>query len=277
MRELRGKVAVVTGAGHGIGRETALALAARGCRLAICDINEETLEAVRDELSAGGATVTGHRVDVSDPEQMASFASEVIDAHGEAHILVNNAGVTVFASFEEHSLEDLEWILGVNLWGVLYGCKFFLPHLKAAGEGHIVNLSSVFGIIAPPLQTSYVATKFAVRGFSESLRAELAEHHIGVTSVHPGAIQTNIVRDARLVTDTHAALRNTTQRLFDRLGTTPEVVAARVVKAIEQNSPRVLITREAHVADALKRLMPATTDGIVARVFKRIGPPQRSR
>jgi butyryl-CoA dehydrogenase len=190
---------------------------------------------------------------------------------------VNNAGVTVFASFEEHSIEDLEWILGVNLWGVLYGCKFFLPHLKAAGEGHIVNLSSVFGIIAPPLQTSYVATKFAVRGFSESLRAELAEYRIGVTSVHPGAIQTNIVRDARLVTDTHSELRNSTQRLFDRLGTTPEVVAARVVKAIEQNSPRVLITREAHVADALKRLMPATTDGIVARVFKRIGPPQRSR
>lgn len=277
MRELRGKVAVITGAGHGIGKETALALAARGCRLAICDINEETLEAARHELAAGGATVTAHRVDVSDPEQVESFASEVIDAHGEAHVLVNNAGVTVFASFEEHSIEDLEWILGVNLWGVLYGCKFFLPHLKAAGEGHIVNLSSVFGIIAPPLQTSYVATKFAVRGFSESLRAELAEHHIGVTSVHPGAIQTNIVRDARLVTDTHSELRNSTQRLFDRLGTTPEVVAARVVKAIEQNSPRVLITREAHVADALKRLMPATTDGIVARVFKRIGPPQRSR
>lgn len=277
MRELRGKVAVITGAGHGIGKETALALAARGCRLAICDINEETLEVARNELAAGGATVTAHRVDVSDPEQVESFASEVIDAHGEAHVLVNNAGVTVFASFEEHSIEDLEWILGVNLWGVLYGCKFFLPHLKAAGEGHIVNLSSVFGIIAPPLQTSYVATKFAVRGFSESLRAELAEYRIGVTSVHPGAIQTNIVRDARLVTDTHSELRNSTQRLFDRLGTTPEVVAARVVKAIEQNSPRVLITREAHVADALKRLMPATTDGIVARVFKRIGPPQRSR
>jgi short-subunit dehydrogenase len=275
MRELRGKVAVVTGAGHGIGRETALALAARGCRLALCDINEEALQAVRKELSERGATITVHRVDVSDEMQMSSFATEVVAAHGQVHVLVNNAGVTVYASFEEHSIEDLKWILGVNLWGVLYGCKFFLPYLKEAGEGHIVNLSSVFGIIAPPLQTSYVATKFAVRGFSESLRAELVEHNIGVTSVHPGAIQTNIVRDARLVTDTHAELRNTTQRLFDRLGTTPDVVAARVVKAIEQNSPRVLITREAHVADALKRLMPATTDGIVARVFKRISP-QRS-
>ncbi len=274
MRELAGKVAVVTGAGHGIGRETALALAGRGCRLAICDIDEEALHAVRDELSTAGAMLTAHRVDVSDAAQMAAFASEVIDAHGEAHILVNNAGVTVYASFEEHTLEDLEWILGVNLWGVLHGCKFFIPHLRAAGEGHIVNLSSVFGIIAPPLQTSYVATKFAVRGFSESLRTELAEHNIGVTSVHPGAIQTNIIRNARLVTDTHAELRNTTQRLFDRLGTTPDVVAGRVVRAIEDNSPRVLITREAHFADALKRLMPATTDGIVARIFKRISPPR---
>jgi short-subunit dehydrogenase len=203
---------------------------------------------------------------------MARFASDVIEAHGGAHILVNNAGVTVYASFEEHNIEDLEWILGVNIWGVIYGCKFFLPHLKAAGEGHIVNLSSVFGIIAPPLQTSYVASKFAVRGFSESLRAELADARIGVTSVHPGAIQTNIIQNARLVTDTHQELRDTTQRLFDRLGTTPDVVATRIVKAIEYNSPRVLITKEARMADALKRLMPATTDGIVARIFKRVSP-----
>jgi NAD(P)-dependent dehydrogenase (short-subunit alcohol dehydrogenase family) len=272
MRSLSGKVAVVTGAGHGIGKETAIALADKGCRLAICDNNEAALESVRHELETAGATVSGHAVDVSDRAQVEQFASDVIKTHGEAHILVNNAGVTVYASFEEHDIEDLEWILGVNLWGVIYGCKYFLPHLKASGEGHIVNLSSVFGIIAPPLQTSYVASKFAVRGFSESLRAELAEDNVGVTSVHPGAIKTNIIQNARLVTDTHAELRDSTQRLFDRLGTTPDVVAARIVKAIEYNSPRVLITKEARVADALKRLMPATTDGIVARVFKRVTP-----
>ncbi|MBW1876486.1 MAG: SDR family NAD(P)-dependent oxidoreductase [Deltaproteobacteria bacterium] len=272
MRNLEGKVAVVTGAGHDIGRETALALANKGCRLAICDLNEAALEGVRQRLEASGATVTAHLVDVSDKAQMAAFASDVIEAHGEAHILVNHAGVTVYASFEEHSIEDLERIIGVNLWGVIYGCKFFLPHLKAAGEGHIVNLSSVFGIIAPPLQTSYVASKFAVRGFSESLRAELADDKVGVTSVHPGPIKTDVIRNARLVTDTHRELRKSTQRLFDRLGTTPDVVAARIVKAIEYNSPRVLITRDARVADALKRLMPATTDGIVARVFKRVTP-----
>jgi short-subunit dehydrogenase len=272
MRSLSGKVAVVTGAGNGIGRETAIALAERGCRLAICDNDEVALESVRHELETSGTTVSAHAVDVSDRAQVEQFAADVVEAHGEVHILINNAGVTVYASFEEHDIDDLEWILGVNLWGVIYGCKYFLPHLKASGEGHIVNLSSVFGIIAPPLQTSYVASKFAVRGFSESLRAELAEDNVGVTSVHPGAIKTNIIQNARLVTDTHAELRDSTQRLFDRLGTTPDVVAARVVKAIEYNSPRVLITKEARVADALKRLMPATTDGIVARVFKRVTP-----
>jgi short-subunit dehydrogenase len=272
MRSLEGKVAVVTGAGTGIGRETALALGRKGCRLALCDIDVEPLEALREELESTGTTVSTHRVDVSSRQEMEEFAASVVDRYGSAQILINNAGVTVYATFEEHSLEDLEWILGVNLWGILHGCKFFLPHLKAAGEGHIVNLSSVFGIIAPPLQTSYVASKFAVRGFSESLRAELAEYNVGVTSVHPGAIKTNIIQNARLVTHTRTELRDSTQRLFDRLGTTPDVVAARVVKAIEYNSPRVLITKEARVADALKRLMPATTDGIVARVFKRVTP-----
>jgi len=272
MRDLAGKVAVVTGAGNGIGHETALALMRKGCRLAICDVDEVALGSVRDELESAGAEVRSYLVDVSKRDQMERFTTNVVGDFGEVQILINNAGVTVYATFEEHEVDDLEWILGVNLWGVLYGCKFFMPHLKAAGGGHIVNLSSVFGIIAPPLQTSYVASKFAVRGFSESLRAEVAEYNIGVTSVHPGAIKTNIIQNARLVTDTHASLRDSTQRLFDRLGTSPDVVAARVVKAIEYNSPRVLITKEAHVADALKRLMPATADGIVARVFKRVTP-----
>ena len=165
MRSLEGKVAVVTGAAEGIGRETALALAAKGCRLAICDVNVDAMNALRDELAAGGSTVTAHRVDVSDQAQMEAFASDVVDALGEVQVLVNNAGVTVYASFEEHTIEDFEWVLGVNLWGVIYGCKFFLPHLKAAGEGHIVNLSSVFGIIAPPCSSFRISRRQA-RGTS---------------------------------------------------------------------------------------------------------------
>jgi short-subunit dehydrogenase len=274
MRSLEGKVAVVTGAGNGIGRETAMALAQKGCRLAICDVNEAALEEVGEGLAGSGAEVRSYVVDVSKRDEMEKFAANVAADFGGVQVLINNAGVTVYATFEEHDVDDLEWIIGVNLWGVLYGCKFFMPYLKTSGEGHVVNLSSVFGIIAPPLQTSYVASKFAVRGFSESLRAEVAEYNIGVTSVHPGAIKTNIIQNARLVTDTHASLRDSTQRLFDRLGTSPDVVAARVVKAIEYNSPRVLITKEAHVADALKRIMPATADGIIARVFKRVTPKQ---
>lgn len=271
MRELTDKVVVVTGAGSGIGRETALAFAKKGCPLALCDIDVATMDETAKLVIDGGGQATTHRVDVADSAQVAAFADEVVRAHGAVHVLINNAGVTIMSSFEEHSLEDIDWIFGVNLWGVVYCCKAFLPHLVRAGEGHIVNLSSVFGIIAPPLQTTYCATKFAVRGFSESLRAELAEKNIGVTSVHPGTIQTNIVRDARIQSSAGGEdMRSRTMRTFDRWGTSPTVVANRIVRAVEHNSPRVLVTGEARLADALKRLMPATTDGLVARMTKRI-------
>lgn len=271
MRNLEGKVAVVTGAASGIGRETALALAQKGCRVAVCDLNEDGLAETKRLLEAETSDVTTHRVDVSKRSEMEAFAEAVLDAHGPASIVVNNAGVTIIASFEEHSIEDIEWILGINLWGVIYGCKFFLPQLKRAGEGHIVNVSSIFGVIAPPDQTSYCMSKFAVRGLSESLRGEVAEHHIGVTSVHPGTIQTNIVKAARFLDpETKQTVRDRILRTFDRFGTGPEVVAERIIQAIENNSPRVVVTKEAHLADVLKRVMPATTDGLVTKIFNRV-------
>jgi NAD(P)-dependent dehydrogenase (short-subunit alcohol dehydrogenase family) len=185
---------------------------------------------------------------------MLAFAEEVEQAHGPAHIVVNNAGVTVTATLEDHSLEDFEWIVGVNFWGVVYGCKFFLPQLQANGWGAFVNLSSMFGLTGIPTQSSYCSTKFAVRGFSESLAIELSNQNIDVISVHPGGIRTNIVRNSR------GAQGDSRQRIidwFDKQGMLPDVAAAKIVGAIEQRRQRLVITPEAWATDILKRLYPS--------------------
>ena len=182
MKKLSDRVAVVTGAAGGIGRATSLALAKEGCHLALCDVNTVGLEETAAMARELGRTVSTHIVDVSNKERMRAFAEEVVAQHGGVNILVNNAGVTVTAPFEHHSLEDFEWIVGINLWGVIYGCKFFLPYLQKADEAHIVNLSSLFGLLGVPSQTSYCATKFAVHGFSEALWVELRDQNIGVRS-----------------------------------------------------------------------------------------------
>ncbi|MGD8858980.1 MAG: SDR family NAD(P)-dependent oxidoreductase, partial [Myxococcales bacterium] len=180
----------------------------------------------------------------------------VVDVHGGVHILVNNAGVTVTASFEDHSLEDWEWIMGINFWGVLHGCKLFLPHLKAADEAHIVNLSSLFGLQGMPLQTSYCASKFAVRGLSESLWIELRQHGIGVTSVHPGGVRTSIARSARVVGDEAEQDKSTAIALIDNSRVSPEQCAKMIVGAIKRNKPRLLVAPETHLIESLKRLAP---------------------
>ena len=199
MKKLKGAVAVVTGAGSGIGRATSLELARRGCDLALVDISEggalETAAMVREF----GRDASVHVADVSDKVQMQALPDSVRAHHPKINILVNNAGVCVVSSFQDHRVEDFEWILGINLWGVIYGSKFFLPHLQEAGEGHIVNISSLVGFFPLPGFSSYAVTKYAVRGFSEVLRAELAAQNIGVTSVHPGIINTNISNGARYV------------------------------------------------------------------------------
>ena len=194
VRAFRDKVAVVTGAASGIGRALAQDLARRGADLALVDVSAAALAETAGLCAARGRGVTTHIADVADAARMKALAAEVVAAHGRVELLVNNAGVSVTGTFEEQSLDDWRWIVGVNFWGVVHGCKFFLPHLRRAREAHIVNLSSMFGLIGLPTQSSYCATKFAVRGFSEALWAELRGSGIGVTTVHPGGVRTNIAR-----------------------------------------------------------------------------------
>ena len=201
MRKLDGRIAVVSGAAGGIGRGVATALAHKGCDLALVDISAEGLEETAKRVEQMGRKATQHRVDVSDRAAMQVLADEVVRRHGHVHIVVNNAGVAVSGSFEEQSWEDLDWIVGINFWGVVHGCKVFLPYLRLEDEGHIVNVSSMLGFLGVPGSSSYCATKFAVRGLSEALWAELSDTKIGVTSVHPGAIATNIIASARNISD----------------------------------------------------------------------------
>lgn len=268
MRDLNGRVAVVTGAGSGIGRATSEALARAGCHVAAVDIDAAALAATEASLGSLGVSVSSHVLDVANPKRMQALPEAVLAQHPTIDIVVNNAGVSVTAPFLEQSTADLEWIVGINLWGVIYGCKYFIPHLLRAPEGHIVNLSSVFGLIGLPGQSSYAMTKFAVRGFSESLRAELAPLNIGVTSVHPGAVRTNIVRSARMSGDGYEHLRQKTMDWFERNAVSPEHAARLIVKGIQRNTARVLITPEAYLLDAIKRLFPVSGNalaGLLAR------------
>lgn len=262
MKNLQGRVAVVTGAGSGIGRATAELLAERGCAIALVEIDPDRLRETADTLRATGASVSQHLVDVSDALRMQALPGEVIAEHGAVHIVVNNAGVTVLKTFAEHSLDDLQWLVGINFWGVVYGCKFFLPELMKADEAHIVNISSMFGFVGAPGQSSYCATKFAVRGFTESLWAELQDTPIGVTSIHPGGIATNAVKGVRASSDeARAAL----QRNFDKYGHPPDDVARAIVKAIEGDRLRMIVGIEAFIVEWMKRLMPVWTHKLLAQ------------
>jgi short-subunit dehydrogenase len=262
-------VAVVTGAAGGIGRATSQALAEAGCHLALVDRDEAGLAVASKELAGARRRVTSHAADVADRARMEALAADVVAEHGAVHVLVNNAGVTVARSFEEHSLEDLDWIVGINFWGVVHGCRFFLPHLRVVDEGHIVNISSMAAFVGMPTQSSYCATKAAVQSLSESLYAELSGTAIGVTCVHPGTIRTNLLRSSRHGQFERAERVERLVRGMDRWGRPPEVVARRIVRAIERRRPRVVIGAEARVTDWLKRLAPGLPSRLLALGYRR--------
>lgn len=268
MRSLQGKTAIITGAASGIGKATAIALAQRGLSLGLVDINAPALDDLQSHLqtSVEHLSFTTHRCDVSDPQAMEKMAQQAIAEHGGVDIVINNAGINITASFEEHTLRDFQRTFDVNLWGVIHGCRSFLPHLKTRPWGHLVNISSAFGIVGVASQSAYSASKFAVRGFSESLHEELADTPVDVSVVHPGCIATSIVESARIA---NADAVDEITAFFRDHGHDPDVVARRIIKAVERRTHRVVVTPEAYLLDLLRRLMPTTGNRIANRLMQR--------
>ncbi|MEZ4461964.1 MAG: SDR family NAD(P)-dependent oxidoreductase [bacterium] len=251
--KLAGKVVVITGAASGIGRELALQLAAKGCTLALVDIDEDRLNALGAHLRESNFVATTHQANVADRDRMAALAAEVAAAHGGIDVLINNAGIAYEGPFPQTSLEDWDRMIGVNLWSVIYGCHFFMPYLAKAERGHIVNLSSLFGIVGMAGQTAYCTTKFAIRGLSESLWEELRATSVGLTVVHPGGIATDIMKRAK---GDDPELLGRLSDWYERNAMPPHKAAAKIVRAIETGKPRLLITPEATLGDMLRRVMP---------------------
>lgn len=268
MRELKGVVAVVTGAASGIGRALAVDLGKLGAQLALADVNGAGLQETRSLL--GDSAARTYTVDVSKASAVEDFARNVERDFGRAQLLVNNAGVALMGAFTEVSLEDMEWLIGINFWGVVHGCKFFLPLLLRESESHIVNLSSIFGLIGPPGQTAYAASKFAVRGFSESLREELREKGVRVSSVHPAGIATPIAHSARAGRGVTSAARREAEEYFKKVAIiTPQEASRVIIKGIRDNKNRVLIGADAYRIDRIQRLFPSRASAMFASFLEK--------
>jgi NAD(P)-dependent dehydrogenase (short-subunit alcohol dehydrogenase family) len=270
-------VVVITGAGSGIGRELALQAARQGALLAISDWNEAFLAESVDLLKAAGVReLRSDVVDVSDRAALAEWASAVAEQFGRVNMLVNNAGVTVTGDFEEMSYDDFDWIVGVNLMGVVNGTKEFLPHLIASGDGHLINISSLFGLISMPGQTAYNATKYAVRGFTEALRQELLinGHPVGVTCVHPGGIKTGIARNGRKTPSQDGpAIDSLFEDKLARM--TPERAAEIILKGALSGKARVLVGADAHAMHHLAKLTGSRYQDLVAKLAPKRMPARK--
>ncbi|HWV27279.1 MAG TPA: SDR family NAD(P)-dependent oxidoreductase [Aeromicrobium sp.] len=268
MKNLQNRVAVVTGAGSGIGREICLALARHGVDVAAVDVRPETAQRTVDAVRALGREASAHQADVSDAARMQRLPDDVRAVHGACHILVNNAGVTSAGAFEKETLEDLQWIVGINVWGMLHGCHAFLPLLREQDEAHIVNVSSMVGLVGLPHNAIYALTKGAVRSFSESLRAELITTNIGVTTVFPGTHRTGITESARGSQGARLADLGRS-RWAEVVMPSPKRLARRVVRAIERDRARVVAGPDARALDVWSRIAPGRV-GAIGQVTNRL-------
>jgi NAD(P)-dependent dehydrogenase (short-subunit alcohol dehydrogenase family) len=277
MDSFDGRVAAITGAGSGIGRALALALAREGARLALSDVDEAGLSETARDVAALGAACTTARVDVADRDAVFAWAEGCVREHGQVNVAINNAGVALAAPAESTRREDFDWLMGINFWGVVHGTQAFLPHLRASGEGHLVNLSSVFGLVAMPTQAAYNASKFAVRGYTEALRMELELEgaRVGVTCVHPGGVATAIARSqridpaiTRMTGEDIERFRARSDRLIHR--TTPEAAARQILAGVRRNARRVLVGPDARVLDIMARLLGAGYQRLVIRQALRL-------
>ena len=264
---LAGRTAVITGAANGIGRAIAVSLGRRGCHLALADIDEDGMARTAELTRTNGVRVSRHRVNVADRIAVAEFPSVVAAEHGGVDVLVNNAGVAVGGTFDQVSDEDFEWLFEINFWGVVRMTRAFMPLLQESDDARVVNLSSIYGVVAPPEQTAYSASKFAVRGLSEALRHELNGSRIGVTVVHPGGVATSIAENARIpagVTEEEIARRREKYRKLLRMP--PEIAGENIVRGIEQRKERILIGSDAKIISLIARVLPVSYWKVLSRL-----------